>query len=59
MLIGVVPDILFQKQRFLQWILRTKLDGAKVEVTGYDLFTFKNGKIAIKNSYPEESTATK
>ena len=29
----------------------TKQDGSKVEVTGCDLFTFRNGKIAIKNSY--------
>ena len=29
----------------------TKQDGSKVEVTGCDLFTFKKGKIAVKNSY--------
>ena len=29
----------------------TKQDGSKLEVTGCDLFTFRNGKIAIKNSY--------
>jgi steroid delta-isomerase-like uncharacterized protein len=29
----------------------TKQDGTRVEVTGCDLFTFRNGKIAIKNSY--------
>ena len=29
----------------------TKSDGSKVEVTGCDLFTFRDGKIAIKNSY--------
>ena len=29
----------------------TKQDGSKVEVTGCDLFTFVNGKIAVKNSY--------
>lgn len=29
----------------------TKSDGTRVEVTGCDLFTFKNGKIAVKNSY--------
>ena len=29
----------------------TKSDGTKVEVTSCDLFTFKDGKIAIKNSY--------
>jgi ketosteroid isomerase-like protein len=37
---------------FSEWIFTgTKLDGTKVEVTGCDLFTFKEGKIAIKNSY--------
>ena len=37
---------------FSEWLFTgTKLDGAKVEVTGCDLFTFQNGKIAIKNSY--------
>jgi len=29
----------------------TKLDGSKIEVTGCDLFTFRDGKIFIKNSY--------
>jgi len=37
---------------FSEWVFTgTKSDGSKVEVTGCDLFTFKNGKIAIKNSY--------
>ncbi|WP_197901653.1 nuclear transport factor 2 family protein [Rhodocytophaga rosea] len=37
---------------FSEWIFTgTKSDGTKIEVTGCDLFTFKNGKIAIKNSY--------
>ncbi len=29
----------------------TRPDGTRVEVTGCDLFTFRDGKIAIKNSY--------
>ena len=29
----------------------TKLDGSRIEVTGCDLFTFRDGKISIKNSY--------
>ena len=29
----------------------THTDGTRVEVTGCDLFTFRDGKIAIKNSY--------
>jgi ketosteroid isomerase-like protein len=37
---------------FSEWIFTgTKSDGSKVEVTGCDLFTFKDGKIAVKNSY--------
>ena len=29
----------------------TQRDGKRVEVTGCDLFTFRDGKIAVKNSY--------
>ena len=29
----------------------TMKDGKRVEVTGCDIFTFRNGKIAVKNSY--------
>ena len=29
----------------------TRVDGARVEVDGCDLFTFRAGKIALKNSY--------
>ena len=37
---------------FSEWLFTgTKPDGTKVEVSGCDLFTFKDGKIAIKNSY--------
>ena len=35
-----------------EWLFTgTKADGSKVAVTGCDLCTFRNGKIAIKNSY--------
>jgi steroid delta-isomerase-like uncharacterized protein len=45
---------------FTEWIFTgTKADGSKVEVTGCDLFTFKNGKIAIKNSYRKNRLSTK
>ena len=45
---------------FSEWIFTgTKSDGTKVEVTGSDLFTFKNGKIAIKNSYRKNRLPTK
>lgn len=37
---------------FSEWIFTgTKLDGSKVKVTGCALFTFRDGKIAVKNSY--------
>ena len=39
----------------------TRADGSRVEVHGCDLFTFRGGKIALKNSYrknrPPASTA--
>ena len=45
---------------FSEWIFTgTKSDGSKVEVTGCDLFTFKNGKIAIKNSYRKNRSLKK
>ena len=35
-----------------EWIFTgTRADGKRVEVAGCDIFTFRNGKIAIKNSY--------
>jgi ketosteroid isomerase-like protein len=44
---------------FSEWIFRgTKPDGKKVEVTGCDLFTFNDGKIAIKNSYRKNRLST-
>ncbi len=37
---------------FSEWTFTgTRKDGTRVEVTGCDLFTFEDGKIAIKNSY--------
>jgi steroid delta-isomerase-like uncharacterized protein len=36
----------------------TQKDGTRVEVTGCDLFTFRDGKIAIKNSYRKNRPAS-
>lgn len=37
---------------FSEWVFSgTKADGSFIEVTGCDLFSFKDGKIAVKNSY--------
>jgi ketosteroid isomerase-like protein len=42
----------FGNRGLSEWIFTgTRKDGTKVEVTGCDLFTFKDGKIFIKNSY--------
>ncbi len=35
----------------------TRPDGKRVEVTGCDLFTFRNGRIAVKNSYRKNRPA--
>lgn len=32
----------------------TRRDGSRVEVNGCDLFTFREGKIALKNSYRKD-----
>lgn len=35
----------------------TRADGTRVEVNGCDLFSFRDGKIAVKNSYRKNRTA--
>lgn len=35
----------------------TRKDGKRVAVTGCDLFTFRDGKISIKNSYRKNRPA--
>ena len=43
---------IFGDRGFTEWIFTgTKTDGTTIEVSGCDLFTFQNGKIAVKNSY--------
>jgi steroid delta-isomerase-like uncharacterized protein len=37
----------------------TRVDGTRVEVNGCDLFTFRDGKIALKNSYRKNRPALK
>ncbi len=40
-----------------EWVFSgTRSDGTRVEVTGCDLFTFRDGKIAVKNSYRKNRT---
>ena len=38
-----------------EWVFSgTRDDGVRVEVQGCDVFTFRNGKIAVKNSYRKQ-----
>jgi ketosteroid isomerase-like protein len=40
-----------------EWVFTaTGPDGARVEVQGCDVFTFRDGKIAVKNSYRKQRT---
>jgi len=34
----------------------TRADGSRIEVNGCDVFTFRDGKIAVKNAYRKERT---
>lgn len=44
--------LILENRGLSEWIFTgTKSNGTKIEVTGCDLFTFKDGKIAVKNSY--------
>ena len=41
-----------------EWIFTgTTANGKKVEVTGCDVFTFRNGKLAVEESYFENRTS--
>ncbi|HEY8898054.1 MAG TPA: nuclear transport factor 2 family protein [Niastella sp.] len=49
---GNARHFVFGNRGLSEWVFAgTKKDGTKVEVSGCDLFTFKDGKIFIKNSY--------
>jgi steroid delta-isomerase-like uncharacterized protein len=38
-----------------EWIYRgTRADGTRMEVAGCDVFTFRNGRIAVKNSFRKD-----
>lgn len=60
------PDVRFVDVRHMvagargvsEWIFRgTSADGRKVEVNGCDLFTFRNGRIAVKSSFLKTRSA--
>ena len=49
---GNARHFVFGNRGLSEWVFTgTKKDGTKVEVKGCDLFTLKDGKIFIKNSY--------
>ena len=57
---GQLKHLVLGNRGYSEWIFTgTQAEGTKVEVTGCDLFTFKNGKIAIKNSYRKNRLPTK
>jgi uncharacterized protein (TIGR02246 family) len=44
---------------FSEWTFTgTQKDGTRVEVNGCDLFTFRNGRIAVKNSFRKNRAPT-
>jgi ketosteroid isomerase-like protein len=60
------PDVVFRDVRHVvagdrglsEWIFAgTATDGRKVEVQGCDVFTFREGKIAVKSSFLKNRTA--
>ena len=60
------PDVEFRDSRHFvagdrgvsEWIFAgTTVDGRKVEVHGCDLFTFRDGKIAVKASFLKNRTS--
>jgi ketosteroid isomerase-like protein len=63
---AAVPDVRFDDAKHFvagdrgvsEWIFTgTTANGKKVEVNGCDLFTFRNGKIAVKSSYLKNRAA--
>ena len=57
---GNAKHFILGNRGFSEWIFTgTKSDGTKIEVTGCDLFTFKDGRIAVKNSYRKNRLPTK
>ncbi len=60
---GNATHVVHGERGVSEWIFTgTRADGTRVEVRGCDVFTFRGGKIALKNSYrknrPPISAAT-
>jgi ketosteroid isomerase-like protein len=52
---GNARHFVFGDRGVSEWTFTgTRADGTRVEVDGCDLFTFRNGKIALKNSYRKQ-----
>ncbi len=65
--LGICPDGQWRKLRYfvsgdrgvIEWtFIGTTPNGGTIEVDGCDLITFKGGKIAIKDSYRKNRTAS-
>ncbi len=61
----IYPDVRWEEGRHRlsgdrgvsEWVFRgTRRDGTRVEVNGCDLFTFRDGKIAVKDSFRKQRT---
>ena len=49
---GVARHFVYGERGVSEWTFTgTRVDGTCVEVNGCDLFTFRDGKISLKNSY--------
>jgi ketosteroid isomerase-like protein len=59
-----MPDVKFNNGRhfvagdrgFSEWVLTATTSTGKIEVQGCDVFTFRDGKIALKDSYLKQRT---
>jgi steroid delta-isomerase-like uncharacterized protein len=55
---GGARHVVSGNRGFSEWTFTgTMKNGSRVEVTGCDLFTFRDGKIAVKNSYRKNRPA--
>ena len=63
-----MPDVRWDVQRHFcvgdravsEWVFKaTRADGARIEVQGCDLFTFRDGKVALKQAFRKDRPALK
>src|SRR5512145_881045 len=61
---AVCPDARFGSARYFicgdrgvsEWVFTGTREGRRIEVNGCDLFTFRDGKIAVKNAFRKHRT---